>query len=339
MIVFFIPHLSFVLEFFINMFEVSVNFFSEFKFGFIVLRRINICFYFLYYLLIFAYLFFKKKSYIFLYFLFIGIILHYVFPLVFSKDALYMIDVGQGDCFLLVSNNRSMLIDTGGVMEYYKEEWQVYEKTKKGEYIVNFLYQLGITKLDYLVLTHGDYDHAGEALTIMDEIDVETVFFNNNQLNDLEKKIWNNSSIHYKLKEGDSFSLGNFNFLIISNTYDDENDSSLVIYSTIYDRKILFMGDASIRSEKYILNNYDISNVTILKVGHHGSRTSSSEEFIKQVNPTYALISAGVNNKFNHPHDEIVERLHTNGTIIYDIRMNGMVMFDFTNNKIEKYSS
>ena len=116
-------------------------------------------------------------------------------------------------------------------------------------FIFASLISLGISKLDYLVLTHGDYDHAGEALTIMDEIEVNNVFFNSNELNTLEEKIWNSSSSHYKLKEGDSFSLGKFNFLVISNTYPDENDSSIVLYSTINNKKLLFMGDASIKSE------------------------------------------------------------------------------------------
>ena len=99
------------------------------------------------------------------------------------------------------------------------------------------------------------------------------------------------------------------------------------------------MGDASIESEEYILDNYDISDITILKVGHHGSRTSSSEEFIESVNPTYALISAGVDNKFNHPHEEVVERLKENSSIIYNTQVDGMVMFDFTNNEIKTYTS
>ena len=248
-----------------------------------------------------------------------------------------MIDVGQGDSFLITSNNRNMLIDTGGVMSYYTEEWMQYDKKSSGTYLVTFLNQLGITKLDYLILTHGDYDHAGEALTIMDKIDVETILFNGNDLNTLEKKIWNNSTSHYKLTEGDSFSLGNFNFLVISNTYSDENDSSLVLYSTISDKKLLFMGDASIKSEEYILNNYNLKDITILKVGHHGSRTSSSEKFIDNINPIYALISAGVNNKFNHPHGEVVERLEKNKSIIFNTQIDGMVMFDFNSDKIKTF--
>ena len=337
-ICFFIPHLSFILEFFITIFEGSVSFLSHLNIGYITLARFNIVYYLLYYILIFSYLFVKIKRKIFLFLILLMIVIHYSYPKVFPKDALYMIDVGQGDSFLITSNNKTMLIDTGGVMTYYQEQWMQYEKSSGGKYLVTFLKSLGITNLDYLVLTHGDYDHAGEALTIMDEIDVGTVFFNGNLLNELEKKIWNNSLSHYKLREGDSFSLGNFNFLVISNTYPDENDGSLVLYSTINDKSLLFMGDASIRSEKYILDNYDIRDITILKVGHHGSRTSSSEEFINSVNPTYALISAGKDNKFNHPHKEVIERLEENGSIIYNTQINGMVMFDFTNNKIKTYT-
>ena len=338
MICFFIPHLSFILEFFINIFEWSVTLLSHINIGYIVLARMNLIYYFLYFVLIFFYLFSKSKKKIFLFLIFLMILVHYFYPKVFSIDALYMIDVGQGDSFLITSNNKTMLIDTGGVMSYYQEDWMKYEKDSQGKYLVTFLKQLGITRLDYLVLTHGDYDHAGEALTIMDEIDVENVFFNSNELNTLEEKIWNTSSNHYKLQEGDSFTLGNFNFLVISNTYKDENDSSIVLYSTIRNNKILFMGDASIKSEEYILDNYNLSDITILKVGHHGSRTSSSEEFIEVVNPIYALISAGVNNKFNHPHKEVVEKLVENGSIIFNTQVNGMVMFDFTHNKIKTYT-
>ena len=90
-------------------------------------------------------------------------------------------------------------------------------------------------------------------------------------------------------------------------------------------------------SEEYILDNYKLDDITILKVGHHGSRTSSSEEFIESVNPTYSLISAGVDNKFNHPHEEVIERLEENGSIIFNTQETGMVMFNFTNDRIKTY--
>ena len=334
MICFFIPFLIPILEFFINIFEFTITLLSNIKFGSIVFARIPLIFYFLYYVFIFSYLYFKRKKLILTIF-FILLSLHYLYPKLNCKDALYMIDVGQGDSFLFVSNNKSLLLDTGGVMDYNYEEWKKYEKTKRGKYTVTFLKQLGIEKIDYLVLSHGDYDHAGEAVTIMKEMKVNNVFFNSNDLNNLEKEIWDKSDNKRKLVEGDSFSLGNFNFLVISNKYEDENDGSLVFYITIKDKTMLFMGDASIKSEDYILNNYDISDITILKVGHHGSRTSSSEEFIDKVNPIYALVSAGVDNKFNHPHKEVIKRLEDNNTMIYDVRKRGMVMFDFTNDVIK----
>lgn len=328
-----LPFLRDILEIFIYIFEDSVNILSNIKIGTVVLARIPLIFYFLYYLVIFLYLYFKKK-FIFVIFL-IFITFHYLTPKIFCYDRLYMIDVGQGDSFLLVSKNKAMLIDTGGVMEYSSKEWEKRNKTNRGRYIVTFLYQLGIEKLDYLLLTHGDYDHCGEALNIMKEIEVENVLFNSNDLNSLEQKINNESNNSYRLIEETSFSLGNFNFLVINNTFDDENDGSTVLYTTIYDNKILFMGDATIKSENYILDNYNIKDITILKVGHHGSRTSSSEEFIKTINPTYALISVGIDNRFNHPHKEVIERLANNNTIIYDIREKGMTMFDFSNNTIK----
>ncbi len=337
MITFFLPFLANILLFFINIFEFTVNFLASFNFGYIVLGRLNIIYYFLYALFIFFYLFSKRKNTIFLIVIVLMIVIHYFYPKLFCHDRLYMIDVGQGDAILLISNSKTMLIDTGGTMQFYKEKWMQYDKNSQGKYIITFLYQLGITELDFLILTHGDYDHIGEALTIMKSIKVKNVFFNNNRLNDLEKAIWIKSNNPYKLKEGDSFNLGKFKFLVISHKYDDENDSSIVLYSSIYNKKILFMGDASIKSEEYILNNYDINDVTILKIGHHGSRTSSSDKFIETVNPIYALISSGINNRFNHPHEEVLERLKEKSSIIFNTQINGMIMFDFTNNKIETY--
>ena len=124
---------------------------------------------------------------------------------------------------------------------------------------MQFLYvNIYIIRLTFWQSPHGDYDHAGEALTIMESLDVKNVFFNSNELNDLEKKIFKESKNPYKLQEGDSFSLGNFNFLTLSNNYHDENDSSVVLYGVINGFKLLFMGDASIKSEEYIISKLTI---------------------------------------------------------------------------------
>ena len=333
-ICFFLPGLNFILEFFINIFELTVNFLANIKFGIIVFKRLPFIFYLLYYLIIISYFYFSKKKKIFLILLCSYLIIHNNINRLFPPDRLYMLDVGQGDSFLFISNNKSLLVDTGGVLSYYEEEWKRYEKEDKAKYIVNFLYQLGIKDLDYLLLTHGDYDHAKEALNLLERIDIKTVFFNSNNLNNLEQEIYKKSKNKYKLQEGDLFSLGNFNFQVISPLQKDENAGSTVFLATINNNNLLFMGDAPKKSEDYILTNYNLPNILLLKVGHHGSKTSSSEEFIATIRPTYALISAGVDNKFNHPHQEVVDRLKKYNVIIYDVREKGMVMFDFKTNRI-----
>ncbi len=333
MLCFFFSFLSPILTIFIIFFERSVAFLSSTNFGIIILKRLPLIFYLFYYLLIVIYLFKKQK--VSLYFLILCLFLNYGLPKIFCHDKLYMIDVGQGDSFLLISKNQSMLIDTGGTMDFNRDKSMKQEKVNRGKYTVTFLHQLGLSKLNYILITHGDFDHAGEALNIMQEIKVDKVYFNSNALNNLEQKISHYAREKYKLKENETLRLGNYKFISIGKKDSDENTGSTVLLGAIKDITLLFMGDASIKSEKYLLENYDLPQVTILKVGHHGSRTSTSQEFIDKINPQYALISAGIDNKFNHPHREIVKQLENNNTIIYDIRKTGMVMFDFTTNKIK----
>lgn len=179
---------------------------------------------------------------------------------------------------------------------------------------------------------HGDFDHLGEAINIIDNFKVDNVFINEGYINYNEKKIIkrSNSIILY---EGSSFSVGNFNFISINTDLNDENDSSTILYGECGDVKLLFMGDASVRSEEYILNNYDIGYVDILKVGHHGSNTSSSKEFIETIRPKYSLISVGENNKYGHPNKETLENLKD--TKIYRTDQDGSIMFKIKNNKLK----
>ena len=115
--------------------------------------------------------------------------------------------------------------------------------------------------------------------------------------------------------------------------FGNENDNSNVIYTELDGYKFMFMGDASIKTEKEILKEYELPNIDILKVGHHGSRTSSSKEFIDELNPKYALISVGENNKFNHPNKEVLENL--NNSKIYRTDQDGSIMFKIKNNKLK----
>ena len=169
----------------------------------------------------------------------------------------------------------------------------------------------------------------GEAINLVNNFKVNKVIFNCGEYNDLEKeliKVLNKKHINYETCIN---KLDNMIFLQ-TRIYDNENDNSNVIYTEINNKKYLFMGDAGINKEKDIIDKYNISNIEVLKVGHHGSKTSSSKEFINKIKPKYALISVGLNNKFNHPNIETLNNL--SNSKIYRTDLNGSIKI--INNKI-----
>lgn len=214
------------------------------------------------------------------------------------------------------------MIDTGGLISYEKESWQKRNKTfDNANNIITFLKSIGISKLDLLIGTHGDIDHIGYADQIINEIKVKNVWLNNNETNDLEKNILSkiNKNNFTKLR------ILNLNNTIV----EDENESSLVLYFKIDQVNVLMMGDAPKRIEKEISEQYDFP-VDILKVGHHGSKTSTDKSFVEKYQPKYAIISSGRNNRYNHPSIETIETLQEfnipyyntqdRGTIVYTIK-------------------
>ncbi len=106
-----------------------------------------------------------------------------------------------------------------------------------------------------------------------------------------------------------------------------------MVYTEINQHKILLMGDASIEREKDIIENYNLNNIEILKVGHHGSKTSSSKFFLKAINPKYSIISVGKNNRYGHPNKEVLDNLKESK--IYRTDKDGSIMFEIKNNKLE----
>ena len=127
-------------------------------------------------------------------------------------------------------------------------------------------------------------------------------------------------------------------YFLQTKEYDNENDNSNVIYTKLDGYKFMFMGDAGIGKEKEILEKYNLSNIDVLKVGHHGSKTSSSKEFIDEINPKYGIISVGKNNRYGHPNKKVLNNL--DGSIIYRTDQDGSIMFKIKKNKlrIETYS-
>lgn len=176
----------------------------------------------------------------------------------------------------------------------------------------------------------------GEAVNLVKNFKVEKVIFNCGDYNDLENKlikILDKKNIKYYtcIKE---LNIGS-NKLYFLNTkkYDNENDNSNVIYLKFNDYKFLFMGDASKLAEKEILDKYNLPNIDVLKVGHHGSNTSSSKEFINAMNPKYSLISVGKNNRYHHPNKEVLDNLKNSK--IYRTDIDGSIMLKFKKGKLD----
>ena len=183
---------------------------------------------------------------------------------------------------------------------------------------------------------HGDYDHMGEAVNLVTNFKVDKVIFNCGEFNDLEQeliKVLDKEKIPYYSCIKELNISNNKLYFLQTKEYDNENDNSNVIYIEFDDYKFMFMGDAGINKEKDILDKYNISNVDVLKVGHHGSKTSSSKEFINEINPKYSVISVGKNNRYGHPNKEVLDNLEDSK--IYRTDEDGSIMFKIKNNKLK----
>ncbi len=176
----------------------------------------------------------------------------------------------------------------------------------------------------------------GEAINLVENFKVEKVIFNCVEFNELEQKlieVLDKKKIPYYSCIKELNIDDNILYFLQTREYDNENDNSNVIYTEIDGYKFMFMGDAGIEREKDILNKYNISDVDVLKVGHHGSKTSNSESFINEINPKYGVISVGKNNRYGHPNKEVLDNLEDSK--IYRTDQDGSIMFKIKNNKLE----
>ena len=240
---------------------------------------------------------------------------------IINEDLITFIDVNQGDSILLKMNNKSILIDTGGGNKDYSSQ------------IKTYINSLGLNKIDYLILTHGDSDHLGSAYNLLDIIKVDNVILNKGNYNNYELNIiskCNNKNINYQNNINKINIDNKFISFLNNKIYDDENDNSIVVYININNIKILLMGDASIKTEIDILNKYNLNNIDIFKAGHHGSNTSSSKIFIDKIKPKYSIISVGKNNRYGHPKDEVLDTLKNSK--IYRTDLDGSIEIKLNKN-------
>ena len=183
------------------------------------------------------------------------------------------------------------------------------------------------------MLPHGDLDHMGEGINLVNNFKVEKVIFNCGPYNDLEQeliKVLDKKKIKYYSCIKELNIDNNKLYFLQTKEYDNENDNSNVIYSELNVYKFMFMGDAGIDKEKDILDKYNLSNVDVLKVGHHGSNTSSNIEFINTIKPKYSLISVGENNRYGHPNKEVLNNL--DNSKIYRTDINGEIQIKIIRN-------
>ncbi|MGM9877568.1 MAG: DNA internalization-related competence protein ComEC/Rec2 [Bacilli bacterium] len=324
--------LTILITFMENISKISSNIFNLYLY----FARMNILEIIIYYTLFI--LIIKNKKIIILPFI-VFIVYLYIKTGFNNNTYIYFIDVNQGDSILIITKNKkSILIDTGGKIDYYKEKWALQNNkfNLMTSSMIPFFKSIGLKKINYLLLTHGDYDHMGEAINLVNNFKVENVIFNCGEFNELEQKlikVLDKKKIPYYscIKE---LNINNNKLKFLNNEdYGNENDNSSVIYTELDNHKFLFMGDAGLEVEEDIIEKYDLQNIDVLKVGHHGSNTSSSEKFINNINPKYCLIGVGKNNRYGHPNDSVLDNLKNSK--IYRTDQDGSIMFKIKNNKLQ----
>lgn len=236
----------------------------------------------------------------------------------------HFIDVGQGDCTLIVSQNKTMLIDSG--------------EAEYADTVLETFSDLGIVYLDYAVVSHAHSDHMGGMAEILDNISTGNVILSQPSDENGETKMYQDfldsvekSKAKVIIAEPDyTFTLGATVCRILSPfnvSSSEENNNSIVMHLTAGTTSFLMTGDAEKTVETEILNHYDDIKATVLKVGHHGSNTSSSKDFLEAVNPKVTVIPVGADNKYGHPTEKTMNNLKKYTDEIYRTDKNGTVTF------------
>ena len=297
----------------ISLYTSNINIFK------LILSKPSIILIIIYYLVIILILS-KNKHY---YLILILLIFHKTIPLYNSNLEVVMFDVGEADSMLISTPSKkvNILIDTGRGIDINN--------------IIIYLKSIGISKLNYLIITHGDEDHIGGALYLIDNFKVDNVILNKGDYTELEVELithLKNKNIKYTNNINKIPLLGSYMYLLNTKEFSNENDNSIVTYFEYQKYKFLFMGDSSSKTEEYLINNYNLTNISFLKVGHHGSNTSSSPLFINKINPKVSLISVGRNNFYHHPNKEVLTNL--SNSVIYRTDINKSIKIKI-NNKVK----
>ncbi len=322
---------AFLIDYILNISE----FISSFPYSNIFIHSMGIAFIIFYFS---CFYFYKKNKKVFIIMLiFIFVLFSITSERGFSVDFL---DIDNGDCAIIRDRGEVMLIDGGGI------------PFKKGvnqgiKVLLPYLKYNGINKINNVIVTHSDFDHIYGIIEIIDKVKIDRIilsdFYRGRDvyLMDIleEKALKHGVEIDYvKNEESLKFSKGKFIFYTPYNHNSEvsANKASLITMLEIYDKKFLFLGDCEKSEEKYLLDNYsfEIEGVDVLKVAHHGSKTSSLNEFLLKVNPTLSIISSGRKNRFNHPNADVVKRLEMNSNKVLQTAKRGQISISLGKNNI-----
>lgn len=241
-----------------------------------------------------------------------------------SDIEVHFLDVGQGDCEFINTKDKNVLIDTG-------------EKDKV-EIIIAYLKKLGVKKLDYVVLTHPHSDHIGGFKEISEEFLIDAVIMPEINKEIIPTTETYKSMLNVVQKSGckvikstkEKCILDDETNLVLltgdRSSYDNLNNCSVVCMLKHNDKKMLFMGDAEKEVEQELIKSGVDLSCNVIKIGHHGSNTSSTEEFLKKVVPKCAIISVGADNSFKHPSDEAIDRIKEYCKQIYRTDIDGSIV-------------
>ncbi len=239
-----------------------------------------------------------------------------------SLLSIHMIDVGQGDSILVQTpTNKNILIDGGD--------------EDSENIITSYLKQKRIKTIDTIIATHPDSDHIGSLDNVVKKFKVNSIYMPEqstdseayqNLINSCTDK---NLSIQYLYKDDVLNIDNNINIYVLSPSHiqEESNLNSIVFKLTFNNNSFLFMGDAEEPNEKEILHSFELDNINFIKIGHHGSNSSSSLEFIKKISPDIATISCGYKNQYGHPHREVINNLKQNHVSIYRTDRIGDIVF------------
>ncbi len=240
-------------------------------------------------------------------------------PLENSSLAVHFIDVGQADAALVICDGKTMLIDGGNRGD--------------SNLIYAYLEKQGVTHLDYVISTHAHEDHVGGLAGALTYATVGKVYspvtsYSSKAFQNFVSKVEARGATLTVPSVGETFSLGSAEVTIIGpvKSYDDPNNTSIVLRLVYGEVSFLFTGDMESDAEADLIESGAVLQSTVLKVGHHGSNTSSSYRFLREVAPTYGVISVGTDNSYGHPHEEILSRYRDAEVRLFRTDMQGDII-------------